>query len=218
MSSDTRDRLLQGTIDALRTQGIAGVSARTIAAAAGVNQALVFYHFGTVDELLEAAVRRSVDLAVATYRDRFADVTSLGDLLTLGRDLHRTEQERGNVAQMAQVMAGARRSAALAAAGRYAMDSWTAEVESAVVQVLPGTPLAGLVDPRGLAQAVAAGFIGLELYDGVDPDAAAGALGALDANGAMVAAFEALPPMAVRAVRSRARKAVSRAAAAQGAR
>ena len=96
------------------------------------------------------------------------------------------------------------------------MDSWTAEVESAVVQVLPGTPLAGLVDPRGLAQAVAAGFIGLELYDGVDPDAAAGALGSLDAIGAMVAAFEALPPMAVRAVRSRARKAVARAAAAQG--
>jgi hypothetical protein len=84
--------------------------------------------------------------------------------------------------------------------------------------VLPGTPLAGLVDPRGLAQAVAAGFIGLELYDGVDPGAAAGALASLDAIGAMVAAFEALPPMAVRAVRSRARKAVSRAAAAQGAR
>ena len=57
MTSDTRDRLLQGTIDALRTQGIAGVSARTIAAAAGVNQALVFYHFGSVDELLAVADR-----------------------------------------------------------------------------------------------------------------------------------------------------------------
>ena len=212
----TRDKLLVAAAVALAEDGVAGVSARTVAARAEVNQALVFYHFGTVDELLEAAVRRSVDLAVATYRDRLADVTSLGDLLTLGRDLHRTEQERGNVAQMAQVMAGARRSPTLASAGKYAMDRWSAEVESAVVRVLPGTPLAGLVDPRGLAQAVAAGFIGLELYDGVDPDAAAGALGSLDAIGAMLAAFDALPPMAVRAVRSRARKAVARAAAAQG--
>jgi hypothetical protein len=112
------------------------------------------------------------------------------------------------------VMAGARRSPTLASAGKYAMDRWTAEVESAVVRVLPGTPLAGLVDPRGLAQAVAAGFVGLELYDGVDPEAAAGALGSLEAIGALVAAFEGLPPMAVRAVRSRARKAVARATAA----
>jgi hypothetical protein len=117
---------------------------------------------------------------------------------------------------MAQVMAGARRSAALAAAGRYAMDRWSAEVEAAVVRVLPGTPLAGLVDPGGLAQAVAAGFIGLELYDGVDPDAAAGALGSLDAVGALVAAFETLPPVAARAVRSRARKALARSSAARG--
>jgi len=212
----TRDKLLEAAAAALAEDGMAGVSARTVAARAEVNQALVFYHFGTVDELLEAAVRRSVDLAVASYRDRFADVTSLGDLLTLGRALHRTEQERGNVAQMAQVMAGARRSAALAAAGRYAMDRWSAEVEAAVVRVLPGTPLAGLVDPGGLAQAVAAGFIGLELYDGVDPDAAAGALGSLDAVGALVAAFETLPPVAARAVRSRARKALARSSAARG--
>jgi len=115
---------------------------------------------------------------------------------------------------MAQVMAGARRSPALAAAGRYAMDRWSAEVESAVVRVLPGTPLAGIVDPRGLAQSVAAGFVGLELYDGVDPDAAAGALASLEAIGALVSAFEALPPMAVRAVRNRARRAVARSVAA----
>ena len=48
---------------------------------------------------------------------------------------HRTEQEQGNVAQMAQVMAGARRSPTLAAAGRYAMDRWSAEVETAARRV-----------------------------------------------------------------------------------
>jgi AcrR family transcriptional regulator len=212
----TREKLLEAAAAALAEDGVVGVSARNVAARAGVNQALVFYHFGTVDDLLDAAVRRSVDLALATYRDRFADVASLADLFSLGRDLHRTEQERGNVAQMAQVMAGSRRSPALAAAGRYAMDRWSAEVERAVTRVLPRTPLAGIVEARQLARAIAAGFIGLELYDGVDPDAAAGALGALEAIGALVAAFEGLPPVAVRAVRSRARKAVARATAARG--
>jgi AcrR family transcriptional regulator len=211
----TRNRLLQAAATALAEDGVAAVSARTLAARADVNQALVFYHFGSVSGLLDAAVRRSVDLAVASYRDRFSDVTSVGELLSVGRDLHEAEKRAGNVQQMAQVMAGAMRDEALAGAGRYAMDRWSAEIEVVLARVLRTTPLAGLVDPRGLARAVAAGFIGLELYDEVDPDATAAALDALDAIGALVSALDALPPVAVRAVRGRARRAVARASAAR---
>jgi AcrR family transcriptional regulator len=209
----TRTRLLDATAAALVEDGVVGVSARTVAARAEVNQALIFYHFGTVAGLLDATVRHSVDLAVASYRDRFSDVTSLRDLLTVGRDLHASEKRLGNVLQMAQVMAGATRDQTLADAGRYAMDRWSAEIEAVLRRVLPTTPLAGLVEPVGLARAVAAGFIGLELYDGVDEEASAAALDALDAIGALVSAFDAVPPVAVRAIRTRARRAIARAAA-----
>jgi AcrR family transcriptional regulator len=212
----TRERLLDATATALVEDGVAGVSARTVAARAEVNQALVFYHFGSVAGLLDAAVRRSVDQAVASYRDRLSDVTTLGELLLVGRDLHEVEKRTGNVLQMAQVMSGALGDQTLAGAGRYAMDLWSGEIEAVLRRVLPATPLAGLVEPAGLARAVAAGFIGLELYDGVDADASADALDALDAIGALVSAFDAVPPVAVRAIRSRARKAIARAAAARG--
>ncbi|MFC7103761.1 TetR/AcrR family transcriptional regulator [Nonomuraea rubra] len=53
--ADTRTKLLDAALETLRTQGMAGASARAIAATAGVNQALVFYHFGSVDQLLAAA-------------------------------------------------------------------------------------------------------------------------------------------------------------------
>jgi AcrR family transcriptional regulator len=212
----TRDKLLDAAAVALAEDGVAGVSARTVAARAGVNQALVFYHFGSVADLLAAAVRRSVDLAVASYRDRLSDVTSLGELLAVGRDLHKAERRAGNVLQMAQVMAGALRDKKLASAGRYAMDCWVGDVEAVLHRVLPATPLAGIVEPAGLARAVAAGFIGLELYDGVDPGAAGAALASLDALGALVTAFDGLPPVAVRAVRTRARRAVARAERARG--
>jgi AcrR family transcriptional regulator len=211
----TREKLLDAAAAALAGDGVAGVSARTVAARAEVNQALVFYHFGSVSGLLDAAVRRSIDLAVASYRDRLRDATSLADLLMIGRDLHESEKRAGNVAQMAQVMAGALRDESLAGAGRYAMERWSAEVAAVLQRVLRPTPLHGLVDPQGLARAVAAGFIGLELYDVVDPEAATDALSALDALGALVSAFDAVPPVAVRAVRSRARKAIARSAAAR---
>jgi AcrR family transcriptional regulator len=204
----TRDKLLAAAAEALARDGLSGVSARAIACRAGVNQALVFYHFGSVSDLLEAAVRRSVDLAVASYRDRFADVGSLGELLALGRDLHRMERRRGNVAQMAQVMSGAQRDPILAKAGRYAMQRWTSEIEAVLARLLPGSVVEGLVDPRGVDRAVGGGSLGLELYAGVDRAGAESALDTLDAMGAVLAALDDLGPMATRAVRGRVRRVI----------
>ena len=182
----TREKLLEATADLLTEEGLAGISARSIAGRAGVNQALVFYHFGTVSELLEAAVRRSVDLAVASYTDRFGDVGSVAELLALGRDLHRAERSRGNVAQMAHVMAGAQGDEGLARAGRYAMQRWTGEIEAVLARLLPGSPLEGMVTSAGLAGVLAATAIGLQLYGGVDRAGDESAREALAALGSLV--------------------------------
>ena len=53
--TDTRRKLLDAAMATLRDKGIAGTSARVIAAAAGVDQALVFCHFGSVAELIGQA-------------------------------------------------------------------------------------------------------------------------------------------------------------------
>ena len=45
---DTRAVLIAAAIDTLREAGFAGASARRIAKRAGCNQALIFYHFGSV--------------------------------------------------------------------------------------------------------------------------------------------------------------------------
>jgi AcrR family transcriptional regulator len=199
----TRAKLLAAAADILREQGVAAASARVIAARAGVNQALVFYHFGTVADLLEAACRQAVDEAVARYRDQFAGITSLPALLQVGRELHEQERAHGNVAMMAQLMAGAGTDPALARAARYAMSAWTAEIEQVVERVLRDSPLAELADSGGVARAVSASFIGLELYDGVDADGAAHALDSLERLAVLVDVVNDLGPIARRALLSR---------------
>ena len=204
--SETRDKLIQGTIATLRDQGIAGTSARVIAAAAGVNQALVFYHFGSVDELIDAACREGAAERVAVYRPQFEKVASLRELLALGRTLNEAERAAGNVAVLAQVLAGAQQDHNLAAAAQHAIALWIEEIETALVRLLAGSPIAEVVDAAGLARGIAASFIGIELYEGVDPTGAERALVALETLGVLVEVVEDLGPVARRALRARLRR------------
>ncbi|WP_405903036.1 TetR family transcriptional regulator [Streptomyces sp. NBC_00656] len=206
MSEDTRTKLLAGALTTLTEQGIARTSARAIAAAAGVNQALVFYHFGTVDELLAAACRHEAEQRVAHHRERLNEVRTLSGLLQAARELHATERDAGQVAVLGQLLAGAQTQPRLAAATAAGLAMWTEEIEQVLARVLTGTPLAEFVDVAGLAKAASAAFVGLELYEGVDASGAEQALAALDQLAGLVAALEGLGPVAQRAVRSRLRR------------
>jgi AcrR family transcriptional regulator len=201
--ADTRERLIEGALGAMRTHGIAGVSARTIAAAAGVNQALVFYHFGSVDDLLAQACRVATERRVEAYRARLAAVGSLGELLKLGRELHESERSQGNVAVLAQLLAAAQAEGRLAESTGETLNVWVREVEGVLTRLLAGSPLAELADPAGLAPAVSAAFIGLEMYEGVDPRGAERALEALERLAALVEVVEELGPVARRALRAK---------------
>jgi AcrR family transcriptional regulator len=211
MAGDTRARLLEGALETLRTQGIAAASARSIAAAAGVNQALIFYHFGSVDELLAAAVRHGAEERVALYRERFRSATSLRELLALGRSLHADERAAGNLAVLAQMLAGGQTDARLAPATADGLGVWVAEIETVLGRILPSTPLAGFVDVGGLARAVAAAFVGLELYEGVDGAGAARAMDALEQLATLMAMLEDMGPVARKRIKGRMRKAADSA-------
>ncbi|WP_327154957.1 TetR/AcrR family transcriptional regulator [Streptomyces tubercidicus] len=212
MSADTRTKLLAGALRTLTEQGLAKTSARTIAATAGVNQALVFYHFGSVDELLAAACRHGAEQRVAHYRERFAEVGSLTEFLELGRELHAEERAAGHVAVLAQLLAGAQTQPRLAPATAAGLAQWIEEIEQVLTRVLSTTPITAFVDVPGLSRALAAGFVGLELYEGVDPEGALAALDALEQLSALIGVLEDLGPVAQRAVRARIRRSAGRRA------
>ncbi|MCS7475327.1 TetR/AcrR family transcriptional regulator [Umezawaea endophytica] len=204
--ADTRQRLIDGAIEAIRRHGIAGTSARTIAAAAGANQALVFYHFGSVHELLEEACVVATSARVAPFLEQLDQITTLRQLLDLGRGLHTEERALGNVMVLAQMLAGAQADPKLAKATAAALHLWIDPIEQALDRLLADSPVAALLDTAGLARAVCAGFIGLELFEGVDPAGAQSALDALDRMATLVEVVDDLGPVARRALRAKLRK------------
>jgi AcrR family transcriptional regulator len=204
--ADTRQRLIDGAIETIRAHGYAGTSARSVASAAGVNQALVFYHFKSVNELLAEACLVETRARVAPFADQLATVTSLRELLSLGRALHTAERGRGNVVVLAQMLAAGQNNPALAETTSAALRLWVDPVESALTRLLAGSPVAEVIDTAGLARAVSAGFVGLELYEGVDPGGAASAMDALDRLAVLVEVVDDLGPVARRALRGKLRR------------
>ncbi|MBP2327815.1 AcrR family transcriptional regulator [Kibdelosporangium banguiense] len=204
--ADTRQRLIDGAIETIRTHGFTGTSARSIAATAGVNQALVFYHSGTVHDLLQAACLAATQARVAPFVERLDQITDLRQLLALGRTLHTEERAEGNVTVLAQMLASAQADPKLAEATAAALQLWINPVEHALTRLLADSPVAEVIDTAGLARAASAGFVGLELYEGVDPDGAHAALDALDRLAALIEVVDDLGPVARRALRSKLRR------------
>lgn len=200
---DTRAQLIAGTLGVVRDQGVAGASARAIGARAGVNQALVFYHFGSVDNLLAESCRTETTRLVDAYRDRFGEVSSLRDLLAVGRDLDATGQAGGNVAVLAQLLAAAHANPTLRPVVAECLGLWTDEIEAVLRRVLAAGPLDGLFEPRALATGISAAFVGLELFGTIDPASTGDALAELDRLGTVAEVLDGLGPVARKAVRVR---------------
>jgi hypothetical protein len=143
---------------------------------------------------------------VALYRSRFAAVQNIGELLDVGRQLQQIERAEGNLAVLAQLLAGAQTDERLAPAVAAGLELWITEIESVLGRLTATSPVADLVDVPGLARVIASTFIGMELYGGVDPSGATAAVAALERLAVLVEVVDGLGPVARRALRSTLRR------------
>ena len=77
-TSDTRDRILTNAREMFARNGIGKTSIRSIAAAAGVDSALVHHYFGTKEQLFAAAVHIPIDPMRVIGPMREAPIDELG--------------------------------------------------------------------------------------------------------------------------------------------
>jgi AcrR family transcriptional regulator len=170
-AEETRSRIIAAALQALRDEGIAGLSARAVARHGGFNQALIFYHFGSVEGLLVAVARRESERRSALYAAALREVGSLPELVAVARRLHDEEFAAGSVAALTQMLAGAVGSDELARGIWGALEPWTSLVGETIERLLAGTPYRELLPAGDLTVAVTALFLGIELLTGLNPDA-----------------------------------------------
>lgn len=166
----TKERILDAAFQTLVEDGITGASARAIASRGDFNQALIFYHFGSVRDLLVATIERSSQLQVEKYRARIEGITDLGDLVHMAAELHAEDMQSGSITLVAQLMAGAASDPEMGEAVVAAFQPWIEAVELALRQVFGGSPIEPFLPYNDMAYGISALFLGLELLAKLSPD------------------------------------------------
>lgn len=175
----TKDALCDAALRVTITEGVRSLTARRIADEAGVNQALVFYHFNGVNDLLRVAYAQETKRMVGEHQAMFTDVSSFAELHEVGVRLADRSRHDGSAAVLAQVVAAARSDPVMAELLRNSLQIWHAGIRDAVEQALAGVKLDGDVDVDGLASTLAAATVGMITVDAANAAPGGSSLDAL---------------------------------------
>jgi AcrR family transcriptional regulator len=172
-SAEVRAALVGAAIEALRDSGFAGASAREIAARAGCSQALVFYHFGSVNDLLLAALDEVSARRMTAYRGLLDQASSVTALADSARAIFVDDLDAGYVRVLIEMITGAQAVPGLGDQVAERLRPWRDLAEDAVRRALGRSAAARLLPPAEAGHALVAGFLGLELLASLDGDRAA---------------------------------------------
>ncbi len=171
--TQTRAALIEAAITVLRESGFAGASARRVAQQAGCNQALVFYHFGSVNDLLVAALEEVSARRLTAYRELLDQTGTLAELIAAARTIFEADLDAGHVTVLTEMISGAQSVPGLGERVAACLAPWRDFAATAVRGVLAASPVAQVLPADEAAHAVVAGILGLEMLASLDGDRAA---------------------------------------------
>jgi len=166
----TRQRIVRAALETLKERGFTATSARAIAAAGGFNQALVFYHFGTVNDLLLAALDSTSEERMERYRAAVAEAHTLAELLRVASEMYREDLEGDHVAVLGELIAGSSSAPELGPQIAARIEPWVAFTEEAVARVLAESGLSDIIPSRDLAFGIVALYVGVALLARLSDD------------------------------------------------
>ncbi len=173
-SGETRRLLVEAAVETLKKNGFVGASARAIAEQAGSNQGLIFYHFGSVANLLLAALDAVSEDRLEHYGSVVAGARSPTALVDAATGIFRTDLDAGYITVLVEMIAGASSTPDLGPEVAARIGPWRKFAQTAIENLLDDSPLGALVPAADGAYAIVALYLGLEMLSHLDlnPDPA----------------------------------------------
>jgi AcrR family transcriptional regulator len=168
--SGTKLQIAEAALETLKANGFAGASARAIAHMGGFNQALIFYHFGSVQNALLAALDLISERRLADYRPVFEAARTASELGRLARVIYDEDLERGYITALGEMVSGGVSDPLLGAEVAARIEPWITMVERKLEQLLTGSPLRALVSPADLAFGIVSLYFGVDMLSHMQRD------------------------------------------------
>lgn len=168
--SGTKLQIVEAALATLKARGFAGASARAIAREGDFNQALIFYHFASVRNLLLAVLDMISERRMTEYGPAFERAGTPRELAELARTIYRDDLERGYITVLGEMVSGGVTDTSLGAEVAARIEPWIEMVESKLEQLLGGTPLQALAPPRDLAFGLVALYFGVDMLSHLHGD------------------------------------------------
>ncbi len=169
-SAHTRQALVRAAIETLKTDGFARTSARVIACRAGSNQSLIFYHFGSVANLLLAALDEVSADRLERYSATAAQIGSLSQLVDVAEVIFREDLDEGHAAVLAELVSGAASVPGFGTEVAARLRSWTQFAQDAVEKAADSSVLGLSLPSADVAYSLVALYLGLEMLSHLDGD------------------------------------------------
>jgi len=157
-------------VDTLRSVGYAGTTARAIARAGGFNQALIYYHFGSINDLMLACVDRVSGERMTRYREALDGVSDISEFAQVAFRLYREDMDAGHTTVLVEVIAAVLAEPTLGPQVIRRMEEWVTYAEEIIGGFLTRSPFGPMLGERELAQAVIALYMGMETLTHLDGD------------------------------------------------
>jgi AcrR family transcriptional regulator len=183
----TRKRIVDAALKTLKKEGFAGATSRAIARQGGFNQALIFYHFGSLDGLLLAALDQTSNERLRRYRAAVEEAETVEDMAQVAASIYAEDRDQGHMTVVSQMVAGSVARPELAKEVVARMEPWIELCEEALRKGLAKTPAAEALPLRDLAYAVVTFYLGLNLLTHLDEDR--------ERTEALVARLQGLAPL-----------------------
>jgi AcrR family transcriptional regulator len=183
----TRERIVAAALKTLKDKGFAGATSRAIARTGDFNQALIYYHFGSVDDLLLAALDKTSAERLERYRAEVDKAETPEQLAEVAARVYKEDRDRGHMTVVSQMIAGSVARPELAPEMLARMEPWIELCEEALGKAFSSLPVAQVVPLRELAYALTTFYLGLNLLTHLDEDR--------ERTEALVARLQGLAPL-----------------------
>ncbi len=173
----TKLKIAEAALETLKERGFARASAREIAGTGGFNQALIFYHFGSLQKALLAALDLVSARRMGAYRPVLEQARTMPELASLARTIYAEDLENGYVTVLGEMVAGGVSDAELGSEVIARLQPWIDMVAGKLRELLAGSPFESMLPAGDMAFAIVALYLGVDMLSHLEGEhARAGAL------------------------------------------